>query len=53
MTYGVVITSDEQAMQLALDLAREAFAAGEVPVGAVLVQNEQVIGAGYAPMPKC
>lgn len=47
MTYGVVITSDEQAMQLALDLAREAFAAGEVPVGAVLVQNEQVIGAGY------
>jgi tRNA(adenine34) deaminase len=33
-------------MRQALDLAREAEAAGEVPVGAVLVRNGQVIGRG-------
>ena len=33
-------------MQCALELAREAAAAGEVPVGAVLVRDATVIGAG-------
>jgi tRNA(adenine34) deaminase len=33
-------------MRLALDLAREAEAAGEVPVGAVAVLDDRVIGRG-------
>lgn len=33
-------------MRLALDLAREAAAAGEVPVGAVIVMDGEVIGRG-------
>nr|MDP9114890.1 deaminase [Acidobacteriota bacterium] len=33
-------------MRMALSLAREAEAAGEVPVGAVLVLDGQVIGHG-------
>src|SRR5262245_33727744 len=32
---------------LALDQARKALAAGEVPVGAVVVQDGRVIGAGH------
>jgi tRNA(adenine34) deaminase len=36
----------ETYMRLALDLAREAEAAGEVPVGAVLVRDHKVIGRG-------
>ncbi|MGD8526496.1 MAG: tRNA adenosine(34) deaminase TadA [Thioalkalispiraceae bacterium] len=38
---------DEFWMQRALELARQAEAQGEVPVGAVLVRNEQVIGEGW------
>lgn len=34
-------------MQCALGLAREAEAAGEVPVGAVVVLNEEIIGRGF------
>jgi tRNA(adenine34) deaminase len=37
---------DEVYMHVALDLAREAEAAGEVPVGAVVVLEGQVIGNG-------
>ncbi len=37
---------DEGFMQEALDLAREAEASGEVPVGAVLVRDGCVIGRG-------
>ena len=33
-------------MKAALDLAREAFADGEVPVGAVIVQNGTIIATG-------
>ena len=33
-------------MGLALDLAREAATAGEVPVGAVLVLEDQIVGRG-------
>jgi tRNA(adenine34) deaminase len=38
--------SDESYMRLALDLAHEAEAAGEVPVGAVVVTDGEVIGRG-------
>src|SRR5688572_12085979 len=34
-------------MQLALEQARTAAAAGEVPVGAVVVVNDTVVGAGF------
>ena len=34
-------------MRAALDLAAQAAAAGEVPVGAVVVKNGEIIGRGY------
>lgn len=40
-------TDDVRFMALALDLAKEARAAGEVPVGAVVVKNGAVVGRGY------
>ena len=39
--------SDELFMREALELARQAGAAGEVPVGAVVVKDGAVIGRGY------
>ena len=39
--------TDEQWMQQALALARQAEQAGEVPVGALVVLNEQIIGRGF------
>jgi tRNA(adenine34) deaminase len=39
--------SDERFMREALALAAEAAAAGEVPVGAVVVKEGRVIGRGY------
>jgi tRNA(adenine34) deaminase len=39
--------SDVEAMQAALALAEQAAAAGEVPVGAVVVREGMVIGRGY------
>jgi len=41
------MTQDEQWMQRALALARDAEAEGEVPVGAVLVRDNAVIGEGW------
>ena len=38
---------DEKWMRVALDLAREAVALGEVPVGAVAVKNGQIVGRGF------
>jgi tRNA(adenine34) deaminase len=38
---------DEFYMRRALELAREAEQAGEVPVGAVLVRKDQIIAAAY------
>ncbi|MBO4995308.1 MAG: nucleoside deaminase [Muribaculaceae bacterium] len=38
---------DERMMQLALEEARAAFDAGEVPVGAVVVTDGRVIGRGH------
>ena len=34
-------------MRLALDLARKAAQNGDVPVGALVVQNGQIVGQGY------
>ncbi|WP_430461734.1 tRNA adenosine(34) deaminase TadA [Thalassolituus sp. LLYu03] len=45
--YGRDIHTDEDGMQLALELAQQAFDAGEVPVGAVVVQDGRVIGTGF------
>lgn len=39
--------SDEQHMQEALRLAAQAAAAGEVPVGAVVVRDGVIVGRGY------
>ncbi|ASP40891.1 tRNA adenosine(34) deaminase TadA [Bacterioplanes sanyensis] len=39
--------SDERFMRAALQQARQAFDAGEVPVGAVVVQNDVIIGRGF------
>ena len=39
--------ADEVFMRQALDLALQACAAGEVPVGAVVVQGGEVIGEGF------
>ncbi|HEV2320952.1 MAG TPA: deaminase, partial [Gammaproteobacteria bacterium] len=38
---------DEKFMREALTLARQAEAAGEVPVGAVLVKDGVIIGSGW------
>src|SRR5512139_2659512 len=40
-------TPDETYMQRALELARQAEAAGEVPVGAVIVRGGKVVGEGF------
>ncbi len=42
----MVTDVDQRYMRLALDLARQARSAGEVPVGAVVVQEDQVVGRG-------
>lgn len=39
--------SDEYFMQQALNEAKKAFAEGEVPVGAIVVANNKIIGRGY------
>lgn len=39
--------SDEYFMQLALVEAQKAFDLGEVPVGAIIVANNQIIGKGH------
>lgn len=39
--------ADEHAMRIALDQARNAWLVGEVPVGAVIMREGQVIATGY------
>jgi tRNA(adenine34) deaminase len=39
--------ADEVYMRAALDLARQAAQAGEVPVGAVVVKEGQIVGRGF------
>jgi tRNA(adenine34) deaminase len=43
----LVVMTDDDYMGLALAEAERARAAGEVPVGAVVVLEEQVVGAGF------
>ena len=38
--------NDRYYMERALDLAREAFADGEVPVGCVIVRDDEIVGQG-------
>lgn len=40
------MNTDEQYMQMALELAAQAAAEGEVPVGAVIVRDGTVVGTG-------
>ena len=39
-------SQDKLFMERAIELAKESFDDGEVPVGAVIVQNETIIGEG-------
>lgn len=41
------MNNDEKFMRLALEQAHLAYKIGEVPVGAVVVRNGEVVGAGY------
>ena len=43
----MTIKSDQYWMQKALEQAKKAELLGEVPVGAVLVKNDQIIGQGF------
>jgi tRNA(adenine34) deaminase len=43
----ITAAADEYAMRLALDQAHNALLVGEVPVGAVLMRQGQVIATGY------
>ena len=42
-----IVMTDADYMRLALELAKQAQAAGEVPVGAVVVKDGEIIGRGY------
>lgn len=45
---------DESHMRLAIELASQAGAAGEVPVGAIVTQNDRVIATGWnQPISRC
>lgn len=44
---STITAADEYAMRLALDQAQNALLVGEVPVGAVLMRQGQVIATGY------
>ena len=47
-------SGDEEFMRAALDLADQAEAAGEVPVGAVIVIDGRIVGRGYnSPVSRC
>lgn len=39
--------TDQEYMQIALQLAQEAALAGEVPVGALVVKDGEIVGRGY------
>ncbi|MEK7734088.1 MAG: hypothetical protein AAB329_01435, partial [Pseudomonadota bacterium] len=45
--HSALSTQDLQYMRRALELARHAETAGEVPVGAVVVLNGEAIGEGW------
>ena len=41
------MTADEKFMKAAITQARKAYAIDEVPIGCVIVQNDQIIARGY------
>src|SRR5690625_7126181 len=41
------MNNDEQYMQLAIEEAKKAQAIGEVPIGAIIVYENEVIASGY------
>ncbi len=41
------VMADTEYMRLALDLAGQAQAVGEVPVGAIVVRNGEIVGRGF------
>jgi tRNA(adenine34) deaminase len=45
--YDPAVVDDEELMAIALDQARRGLAAGEVPVGAVVVLDGQIIGRAH------
>ena len=45
--YNLLLVTHDDFMDLALIEARKAAAAGEVPVGAVVVIDGRVVGAGF------
>lgn len=47
MSLPFITYSDEYWLQQALDLAERAYQQGEVPVGALLVRDNQILGAGW------
>jgi tRNA(adenine34) deaminase len=47
VTAPIAAAEDERWMRRALDLARHAAEAGEVPVGAVLVRDGEIVGEGF------
>ncbi|MBK5104890.1 MAG: tRNA adenosine(34) deaminase TadA, partial [Burkholderiales bacterium] len=47
MDIDETVTGDQIFMLAALEQARAAQAAGEVPVGAVLVKDGEIIGRGF------
>ncbi|HEY2978911.1 MAG TPA: tRNA adenosine(34) deaminase TadA [Burkholderiaceae bacterium] len=47
MSGSAVSSADQYAMRIALDQAQNAWLVGEVPVGAVIMREGQVIATGY------
>lgn len=43
----IALFSDEYFMQLAINEAQKAFDLGEVPIGAIVVSNNKIIGKGH------
>lgn len=43
----MIMNSDEKFMRLALEQAHLAYQIGEVPVGAVVVKDGEIVGTGY------
>ena len=43
----MAIEQDKSFMRLALDEAKKSYSSNEVPIGAVIVLNEKVIGRGH------
>ncbi len=41
------MTADEKFMQLAVEQAKKAYQIDEVPIGAVVIKDGEVVGAGY------